>query len=518
MIKVLTILITSLTLFQSFCNASERGEKINFCKFVNNQENLDSISEDDYLFKQINASAFSQKLRLKSSNLLKQRLDSIIYQNRTDVNGQWFVSSKKIYTYDEHNNLTLYVKYEWNTSLSAWIPLEKEEYEYNSSGYVKLFVSYKWDAGAWIGFSKKEKVYNENGSIAVSDYYYWDTITKQWMGSQKNEYIYESNGDEILNTQYSWYKDIKTWVPFLKYESTYNETGLRTQYLGFKWDVTNMVWLDYWKAGTTFNQETGLFQSEGYFWDNTTQQWAGSVKREYKYDINGNEILYIAYEWDKTNSSWVGYLKDEKEYNANNVLNYYIAYFWDNANSNWLGNYKSLSIYDEFGNQTQVINHNWDTTNHQWKLQNKSELEFDSTFSFPDLIVPKNLLENNMQYYYTHKLTNFTNYIWNESENQWIATSKFTPYYSETNKTNVPLFNETEIMIYPNPFKDNLIINCNGFSDTISFDLYDAKGRKIYSKEIKNLETIQLENIKSGLYFYHIGLGDKLQIGKLIKD
>lgn len=76
--------------------------------------------------------------------------------------------------------------------------------------------------------------------------------------------------------------------------------------------------------------------------------------------------------------------------------------------------------------------------------------------------------------------------------------------------------NEAGITIVPNPAKDYIhIINNGNKIDKVT--LYNTSGKKILEKT-KNINHIDLTNIKSGLYFIKIMRGDDVGVGKVIVE
>lgn len=76
---------------------------------------------------------------------------------------------------------------------------------------------------------------------------------------------------------------------------------------------------------------------------------------------------------------------------------------------------------------------------------------------------------------------------------------------------------EKQVAIYPNPVENNLNINTNE-SETGSFKIYTLSGNTIAKGEVTGLTTINLNNLKSGLYLVEINSGDKKVTKKIIKQ
>ncbi len=77
----------------------------------------------------------------------------------------------------------------------------------------------------------------------------------------------------------------------------------------------------------------------------------------------------------------------------------------------------------------------------------------------------------------------------------------------------------TEILVYPNPVKDNLNLKINGLnSETISFQVYDVTGKLVLQSNksgINNLYNIRVEQLQQGNYFIKGYTAKGLSIGEI---
>lgn len=123
-----------------------------------------------------------------------------------------------------------------------------------------------------------------------------------------------------------------------------------------------------------------------------------------------------------------------------------------------------------------------------------------------------------MSIFFVHKLISVCGYDNDESEGTWVGDYKTTLYYSNQNVTSVNNV-ETEIFkLYPNPVSEDLTFSISGNYKQITFELFNVQGCKVMTKEIKNTETISIESLNNGVYFYNILTDEKRQSGKLMKE
>lgn len=72
------------------------------------------------------------------------------------------------------------------------------------------------------------------------------------------------------------------------------------------------------------------------------------------------------------------------------------------------------------------------------------------------------------------------------------------------------------ITLYPNPVKSNLYLNTNTVVLT-KIEVYSASGKKVVEKS-RNTNTIDLSNLKSGIYFLKLHTEDFFTVKKIIKN
>ncbi len=103
---------------------------------------------------------------------------------------------------------------------------------------------------------------------------------------------------------------------------------------------------------------------------------------------------------------------------------------------------------------------------------------------------------------------------------KFVKTSFVVSTVGESSGTSsVNTFNKEEFKIYPNPTKgiSNVILKSE-VSDNITIEVINSKGQVVLSKKTNNyIETIDISNRPTGLYFVKVTNGAKSGISKLIK-
>jgi hypothetical protein len=456
------------------------------------QSNFEEIPT---IFTQGNSNFLS---RTKENEL---RLDSIVNVN---VN----LSSRYEQNYDANVNSTLYIYYTWNTDSQSFVPFFKLEYTYDANGNRTLFIGYVWNTNSesFVLLYKDEYTYDANGNRTLVIAYVWNTNSESFVPDYKDEYTYDANGNMTLDVSYTWSTDSESFVPDYKYEYTYNANGnwtLRTRYT----------------------------------WETDNESFVLTGKTEYTYDANGNRTLDIYYRWNTDSQSFVLDYKSEYTYDANGNRTLYILYLWQTGSESLVPVYKYEYTYNTNGNTTLRTRYTWNTDSESFVPSFKYEYTYDETKVIP--------LTTEVLYYwypsfgvfkpgfkkeYTIIMDNETSLArmgtiskYNTNFNQWSEVEgeefKSYEYYTKMTTLSIEEFNETLFSIYPNPTSDYIHVKTAKQLLRPQFELFDVLGKKVLSQPIKATEAIDVQHLKSSLYFYRIKEGKEIhKSGTLIKQ
>lgn len=78
-------------------------------------------------------------------------------------------------------------------------------------------------------------------------------------------------------------------------------------------------------------------------------------------------------------------------------------------------------------------------------------------------------------------------------------------------------FSSNEINVYPNPFLDTFIID-NAAGVEVSYELYTMSGQLLFKGNTGDRETVNTEDVPSGIYVLVVSSQDKTMSTKLVKD
>ena len=89
----------------------------------------------------------------------------------------------------------------------------------------------------------------------------------------------------------------------------------------------------------------------------------------------------------------------------------------------------------------------------------------------------------------------------------------------EGTAVNSPTFHATDKMVGSGAtqFDNGVNIELGNSQDPILFKLYNIKGQLIVEVWVSERQFLELPNLNSGVYFYKLREGKKVQTGKLIK-
>lgn len=93
------------------------------------------------------------------------------------------------------------------------------------------------------------------------------------------------------------------------------------------------------------------------------------------------------------------------------------------------------------------------------------------------------------------------------------------PNFNEayTSTLNLPIFDEFNTTVYPNPFTAVIKIQLSQFSKNASLAIFTVTGQKIKTFPIENQSEFDLSDLSAGLYLYEITTASQKMNGKLVK-
>ncbi len=443
--------------------------------------------------RQLDRHNLRQNLR-QNPNVIKQSLDSIIYQDWYDTSNLWQNSRKTLFEYDNFGRITTITEFIWDDNNQVFKNFDKMNYQYNTDGDMIQFIEQEWSQTHqdWINDQKVDYQYN-NHFLVEKNFSQWDDNSSTWELSFKYEYTYDNNGNLVSRIMYG----NTVHRPRVR-----NMNSLQPQH----------------KTTYTYDNLQNLIEKTNYNWDINSQDWQLESKNIYNYTNNLlSEAIY--YVWNDINQSWANQIKRLYSYNTNNLLTELIIKEWDENTSQWVNSEQWIYYFDSDDNLIQEIYKSW--SNNTWINEDRYDYTYDNSYVYDDLILPKYYWDDNIEDYmqsvFTHKLINGIGWTWDTTTNSWKKDMKYDLYFNPRNISGINNNNLTNIKIYPNPVNNLLVLN---FDKKINgrFELYNLTGQKLLSQPIQSAkQTINLQQTPSGIYLYRIKNNKGQLVGKLIK-
>lgn len=422
--------------------------------------------------------------RAKAMSEAKQKLDRLTYESYNSADSLWFGDSRSEYFYDDRGNSTSSLFYSWNGTTSSWKLEARDNVTFNDQGKWTLDVEDLWidSTGEWFTYYKGTAEYDENGRIGTTFSYRWDNINNLWINNSKGERGYNANGLMVLAEFFDWDLLTNAWVPTDKNEYGFDNEGNEILTIYSEWDKTNGQYVYVDKYETTFN-------------------------------ITGNPVTLIYSTWDVQSGAWLPSYKEDEEY-ENNRLVRWINSTWSASSATWVIQERGEYEYDSLGNRIQSLGYLYDSATDQWNNNFKRAYSFNTSVLVSEVYLPYWMWISGFE------VNEFTGSIlsrWVDSLSSWVPVSRSTYEFSDIDGSGIQEELTPSLRIYPNPATDRILIVSDQSLDSASFELYDARGRKILSQVLSgNTNTVPIGAFARGSYYFRIVNGQANQTGQVV--
>jgi len=212
---------------------------------------------------------------------------------------------KSMYTYNAVGKISSEVQYYW-APIGNWIVSSKEEYFYDETGKSTITIVYNWNSGLndWAYKSKFENNYDETGKLAYLIGYKWDNSNNDWIFQTMEDYSYNVAGNRTLMTEFEWNSTTEIWVKFSKKLLNYYGNGKLSLTKSLYWDELRSRWVFVWYDAYEYDKDGKLILEIDYVWNLETGNWIEFEKNENIYDSTGNQVLRLTYFWNDDLFDW----------------------------------------------------------------------------------------------------------------------------------------------------------------------------------------------------------------------
>ncbi len=471
----------------------------------------------------------SQIPELKSTQNIKQKLDSLLDVEYDEIAGQWINTYKKEFSYNANGDLIQLIASYWITVTSNWIQNYKYEHSFDTNRNRIKDIIFRWEISTsnWTPSDKTEYSYDAIGNTIQLTNSKWNTEVGNWTPSEKHDWIYDAKGNNILHTSSEWDTIISSWLPVYKNEMTYDINGNSSLDIASIWETGTSAWKASNKYENTYDTEGNRILSITSVWETSTNTWEDRNKYEINYDTIGNRIQDTYSKWDLNNNIWVIIHSDKLTYDLKgNIIKKYI---YDRTVSTYNAEEEIEFSYDENGNLVKEIYRLVQGESDMYPYpEYKIETSYNNLIASDQLIIPPyyvvSVLADAEVYPEKHMIISYVEYIgpsqWSSEDVEdsvWVIYSSGKLYYSELNITGIIDISSGVIKIYPNPTSEFIMVDLSSRTQSALIELFDMQGRKLMLKEISGNEKVSLEGLKSGMYLYKLNVNGKVQNGKLVK-
>jgi hypothetical protein len=408
---------------------------------------------------------------ITTHTILYQTADSILMAPET----------RYIATYNDELLKTSETTLSWDEATQAFT-IQYEIYNtftYNALGLLETSTeANNWDdygTNNFITFYRYSYLYDTLNRVSQIITEMWDDSLEMLVNSQKDIYTYNEHGDLSSVLNHGWHVENQAWVlsggfnHFYVYDDNFNILIDTLAYVN--WADTSVYIYTYYPNG---NVHTEVSASCTEYWP-----WQWSDSTVYLYDDNNNMTRWTRYEWNDDSmrfihASWNGRLSFTYDENNNRTSAVRETYKYYNQTWEYDGwNPKLVWTYDDNDNATLIESFAWNSDLNDWERNISGHVE---------------IFYNNMRSGY---------------EMFGLGGSIFNIHYiCKEESVAVKETKNPTVLIYPNPAQDRVFIS--GITEKSQLAIYDISGKLVLKQTISSEQTINVNNLKSGIYLINI--------------
>jgi hypothetical protein len=373
---------------------------------------------------------------------------------------------------------------------------------FNNNGDLLTSLFELWQNNVWINSGKSTCIYDAYGNLLTEISEEW--VNNAWVNSWKSSYIYNANGNILNRLFQEWQNNV--WLNYEKYIYSYDVNGNNLTELSEYW--LNNVWVNNRRFTYTYDANGNRLIALSEYWLNNV--WVYSWRSTYTYDVNGKIITLFSENWQ--NNAWINSGKSTYTYNANGNLLTEIYETW--LTDAWENSWRYTYTFDANGNQLTELSESWQYN--IWITEGRYTYTYD---------VNGNSITGKGE-------------MW-ENSNWALSSSGLLLIYSSKNIISVVFGscyiahfisfssaidekdNDSQIIIYPNPASDKLIIDFQSINDlkNIAVSFYNIQGKLLLQQAIKQpLIEINISSFAKGVYIVKVINEKEVTMQKLIKQ
>ncbi len=259
--------------------------------------------------------------------------------------------------------------------------------------------------------------------------------------------------------------------------------------------------------------------------DENSSMWIAIHKYLYEYDDSGKLISLRDFDRGINDSLWIPISKYQYSYNKNGDQLKFTGYYWNKESKDWLYFYHYEYTYDNNNNVVLFVDSYWDGDLLKWIPHSMTELDYDEEARVKLVFYYrwKQNLEKWLSYYkadytYYENKTDYIESVWEDSKAQWEPYYKSTKYFSDLEVYSTDIIQPELVKLYPNPVSEMLSFDFMGEVDESVFEVFNLNGDKILSRKVNETESVNMDILSRGMYFYILYFDGVKQSGKFVKE
>ena len=221
-------------------------------------------------------------------------LTEYLFQMRNNNVWEIFFGAKYLYTYNDAGNVLETVYQLWNTD--NWENYIKTEYTIGIQGEWIEYVEYLWENESWINNNRFTDIVWHNWDKLQLQNYTKQEWNNEWVNTDRFSYTYTGNNytairevfindDWVLNERETYtitateetdlfeHYDNGTWINNERYSVFYNELGAVVRSKIEKWEDNTWLLLSSTRYLLTYNENNDIVEKICQYWDNVGQTW-----------------------------------------------------------------------------------------------------------------------------------------------------------------------------------------------------------------------------------------------------
>ncbi len=384
----------------------------------------------------------------------------------------------------------------------------KSIYEHDNKGFPIAFVNYIYDESkGWLKETKTSIEYDDRGNIMAMTNFYWYGLDSLWRTKNRQQFRYNDENKVEWTSSSTWDEELAVF-PFKYYqEYEYSAEGNLISEKNYMLDEEDQFFLR--RSINYLYNSSGQLEVKNSTFTSDQRVLSQSDSASFSYDDQGRLVVFLRYRsaGDDNPSERIRY-----KYNNEGQVSNMIYEPWSWQSENWEFSKECNFTYDKKGNLIQS-----DTRSYNGAIDGSITYTYDRIINAANIrVLPFDIYDMGRPGWFhpRHKMpaVKAMNTCHSGYYNKIFYFSDRVTLNNETLKEE-----GTPLNVFPNPVKRFLSIQ-NEIPEPVNLTLYDLTGRIVFSKLVDQKASLDLENLKKGVYVYHLETSEAIKKGKIVKE